>query len=184
VFLCACVGDDNSQTDAGIDATGNDAGNDATCVPIAAQPGVDCFSGGRCTPQTQECCVGLTPSGLIGQCQDAGTCGAPPYMETWGCDKAFDCTVQAPKCCATQASQQTVLSNLSGSCPIQLKVTVPEGGADAQPPPFAIAKCQADCNGLIQLCASEAECGDAGLKCRPVEFTQTSFSKTFGVCLP
>ncbi len=182
--LTACVGDSNPTPDGGSDATTNDA-----CVAISSQPGVDCFNGNRCTPETQTCCVGLTGSGIIGSCSDAGTCGlaTQPYFETWTCDKSFDCPAQAPKCCAGQQATQTLFGGLnSGGCPLQLHVSVDagadDGGSDGGPPIFTIALCQASCPS-IQLCATPAECG-ASLRCVPVEFQQSSFSKTFGVCLP
>lgn len=187
--LTACVGDSNPTVDGGNDATtNNDSGGDA-CVAISNQPGVDCFNGNRCTPETQNCCVGLTGSGIIGSCTDAGTtCGlaTQPYFETWTCDKSFDCPPQAAKCCAGQEAAQTLFGGLnSGGCPLQLHVSF-DGGAgdagDAGPPIFTIAACQADCPS-IQLCATASECG-SNLRCVPVEFTQSSFSKTFGVCLP
>ncbi|HEX4512630.1 MAG TPA: hypothetical protein VH054_03815, partial [Polyangiaceae bacterium] len=131
------------------------------------------------------CCVGLTGGGLIGQCEDAGACGANPYQETWDCDKTFDCPAQAPKCCASAQAGATLFGGLNeGGCPLQLQVTVPtDAGSDAgPPPPFTIASCATSCSGF-QLCANDAEC-TGGLKCFPVEFTQTSGSKTFGVCVP
>lgn len=182
--LVACVGDSSTQGDAG-DATTNDAPGDAstTCVTIANTPGPDCF-GARCTPETESCCVGLTGGGLIGKCEDAGTCGAAPYQETWDCDKTFDCPAQAPKCCASAQAGGTLFGGLNeGGCPLQLHVNPGDAGPDAgPPPPFSIASCATSCSGF-QLCATDAEC-NGGLKCFPVEFSQTSGSKTFGVCLP
>jgi hypothetical protein len=184
--LVACVGDSSPPVDGGSDATATDVAVDAptdasTCVTIPSTPGPDCF-GTRCTPETQACCVGLTGGGLIGQCEDAGACGANPYQETWDCDKTFDCPAQAPKCCASAQAGATLFGGLNeGGCPLQLQVTVP-ADAGGPPPPFTIASCATSCSGF-QLCANDAEC-TGGLKCFPVEFTQTSGSKTFGVCVP
>lgn len=180
--VCACVGDSTPVPDGG----GNDAttGSDA-CAAISNQPGVDCFNGSRCTVETQTCCVGLTGQGIIGQCGAQGSCGAQPYQETWSCDKGFDCPPSATKCCAGPEATSTLFGGLnSGSCPFQLHVSVPaDAGPDSAPPPFTIASCQTSCP-QVQLCATDSECGDGGLRCVPVEFSQSSFSKTFGVCLP
>jgi hypothetical protein len=188
--LVACVGDSSPPVDAGSDATTADVGVDApsdastTCVPIPSTPGPGCF-GTRCTPETQACCVGLSGGGLIGQCEDAGACGAQPYQESWDCDKTFDCPAQAPKCCASAQAGATLFGGLNeGGCPLQLHVTPNfDAGSDAgPPPPFSIATCETSCSGF-QLCATDNEC-TGGLKCFPAEFTQTSGSKTFGVCVP
>jgi hypothetical protein len=163
-----------------------------TRATISDQPGVDCFAGNRCTPTTQDCCVGLTGGGLIGQCGATGSCGpsVKPYFETWSCDKSFDCPATATKCCAGPEATSTLFGGLNGGgCPLQLHVSIDAGPGDAgndpdaAPPIFTIASCQTSCANL-QLCATDSECGDAGLHCLPVEFTQPPFSKTFGVCLP
>jgi hypothetical protein len=179
----ACVGD--STEDGGQDATTTDSGTDS-CVTISSQPGVDCFSGGRCALATQQCCVGITGSGLVGACSDSGACGTVPFLETWSCDKGFDCPVGAPKCCAGMQAADTLFMSITsgGGCPLPLHVDIPDAAGDALPPPFTIATCQTSCTGP-QLCATNAECGgDGGLHCVPAQFSQSSFSKTFGVCLP
>jgi hypothetical protein len=190
LVLNACVGDSTPAVDGGndasIDVTSTDGGSPEACATISNQPGVDCFAGGRCTPETQQCCVGLTGQGLIGQCGDASAtaCGTQPYFETWACDKGFDCPANAAKCCAGQEATATLFTGLSsGACPIQLHVEVGDAGPDAFSAPFTIASCQTSCANA-QLCATDSECGDAGLHCVPAEFTQSSNSKTFGVCLP
>jgi hypothetical protein len=136
--FAACVGDSTvTPPDAGDATTTNDSGNGsdaAMCdAVVPTQPGVECFSGGHCVPETGECCVGLSGTGLIGQCADAGSsCPAmAPYIQTWLCDKSSDCPNQAPICCVGTQAGQALFS--SSSTPMADPATMVEARAATTP---------------------------------------------------
>lgn len=188
ICLCiyGCVGD--APVTAVPDSGTGDGGK--TCVPISADPGVACFNSKRCKPQTETCCTGLTGNGLIGECKplavgDAAACMFPNPVP-WPCDKAFDCSPQAGKCCATAQGQNTLVAAINagdGGCPVQLKIDPPDGAVDAAMFNYSVSFCATACGGSFQFCSSEDEC-TKGLRCLPVQFSQPNFSKTFGVCVP